>query len=416
MKDDLNDLSGELHGVLDRASADIGAPALATRALDSARRRRARRRGAVAAVLSSTLVVAVVVASQLGRGPNVAPPTNPSLTTSPSPSPTDISAGPDAAPPVDPTRVQPLWDPDDVAELPLDPSVPPLDLLDPAGPAGVTSGTALAAADQEDLSWLWGADGGWRSSSYPEPGQRYVRRAIALTPDGAELVTTGRTALWTRGTDSQQWREVPYPSGFRTESDYSTTLAAYDDGRILLGQFRRYWLLDAEGAATRLPFDALDEVVPAGDDVLAERFAQPLTQVVEEWRDGEIVRSTDSSDLRSLQRPVADDSSIAVTRGYGGYSGGERGPVDNDGLLALDRDGLTTRAYLPTPSRATYYSDNGGLTAVGWLDGDTVLAEVRPRKDFDVTYLITWDVETGELRRAGSYVTATAVVFAIDAL
>ncbi len=69
--------------------------------------------------------------------------------------------------------------------------------------------------------------------------------------------------------------------------------------------------------------------------MLARRFAEPLTGVVEEWRDGEIVRSTDYLPLQSLQRPVADAASIAVTRASTGYSL-PRGPEEQDGLLALD--------------------------------------------------------------------------------
>lgn len=380
----------DLHAVLHRATQSIDAPVLAGRAVVGARSRRARRRGLVAAATSSAVVAAVVIATHVGGTPSVAPPTTPSSAPA---SPTGVpnldadASEPAIAPMIDPATVQPTWDPADVRDLPLDASVSTLDVLEPSGPVGAVSGGALVAADVDGLSWLWGADGGWRSTAYPEPAPGSPGRSIALTPDGSELVVTGRTALWTRSTDSQRWNEVAYPSGFRTDFDYYATVAAFDDGRILLGQYRRFWLLDPDGLATRLPFDALDEVVPAGDDVLAERFAQPLTQVVEEWRGGAVVRATDSSTLQSLQRPVADASSIALTRARTSF-GRPAGVTESDGLLALSRDGLISRAFLPVSSAGSYYSDNNGLTALDWLDSDTVLAEVRPRNAPDVTFAI----------------------------
>lgn len=417
MNDDLHDFSGDLHQVLDCATDDIGAPALAARAFNAARRRRTRRRGAVAAVLSSGLVVAVVVASQVGAGPSVAPPTNPSL--SPSTSPTDVPsvAEATAAAEIDPAKAQPLWDPAGVEDLPRAGVLLP-DELDPVGESGPAIGSAVAVADDGGLCWVLGSSGEWASTAYPEGELEFVGRQVAISSVAYEVVVTGRTALWRRDVSTQEWTKVPYPADFRTQFDYQPSLAVYDDGRILLGQDERWWLIPADGgAATRLPFDRFDDVMTAGSDVLASRFANtaPPQRTVEEWRSGSIVRSQDAIGFQSLQRPVADTFSIAFARARTGYTV-PPSVVESDGLLALDREGLTTRAFLPVPSAASYYTDSGGLTPVGWLNPDTVLVAVRPRDDFDTTWLVTWDVDTGELARAASYATGTNIAFSLLAL
>ncbi len=68
------------------------------------------------------------------------------------------------------------------------------------------------------------------------------------------------------------------------------------------------------------------------------------------------------------------------------------------------------------PSGGSYYSDNQGMTALGWLDPDTVLFEVRPKSAPDLTWLVTWDVETGELLKVGSRISGGAFAVAVDAL
>jgi hypothetical protein len=85
-------------------------------------------------------------------------------------------------------------------------------------------------------------------------------------------------------------------------------------------------------------------------------------------------------------------------------------------LLALELDGLTTRAFLPVKDRNHWYSDGAGLTAIGWLDDDTVLAEVQPRSDAATTWVVTWNVDSGDLRRVASYPADVNLTFAIDEL
>jgi|GEM_PF-3373481 len=318
---------------------------------------------------------------------------------------------------IDPDRVQPAWDPDDVRELPAAGVLLPAVLV-PEGDPGPVRGSAVAAADADGRCWVLGTSGEWTSTAYPEPELPFVGRQVAIASSSDVVVVTGRRALWRRDVSSGDWIEVPYPAGFRTRFDYSPTLAVDDDGRILLGQDQRWWLIDTDGGApTRLPFDRFDDVMTSGGDVLASRFANtsPPTRAVEEWRSGSIISSQDATGFQSLQRPVADERSIAFARARTGYTV-PASAVESDGLLALDRDGLTTRAFLPVPSRASYYSDNGGLSPVGWLDPDTVLVAVRPRSDPDTTWLVTWDVETGELARAASYATGTRIVLASVAL
>jgi hypothetical protein len=135
---------------------------------------------------------------------------------------------------------------------------------------------------------------------------------------------------------------------------------------------------------------------------------------VQEWKAGEVVPITSLGPLENLQRPVISETSLAAARANAEWGPGR--PVDDyDGLIALDRKTLETRGFLRVPYEASYYVDGGTLTPIGWLDDDTVLFTVLP-KNAAKQYLMTWDVETGEVSRVSCWEQSFHAVFATELL
>ncbi|GAB2876431.1 hypothetical protein [Nocardioides pacificus] len=68
---------------------------------------------------------------------------------------------------------------------------------------------------------------------------------------------------------------------------------------------------------------------------------------------------------------------------------------------------------MPTATTNGWYGDT--LTPLAWLDDDTVLFTVIP-KDAAKQYLVTWDVDSGELARVTCWPQDLRVSFATDLL
>lgn len=405
-----------LRDVLDRATDEIGSPDLVATALLDARRRRIRQRGAVAALGSGLAVVSVIaVLAVVDRDADQEPAPG-----GPTPTTTHAPAEPRLAPEIDPDTMQPVWDPDQIQTMPWDESLGLPQDLTPVRSSTLAPSSVVAAADHAGLFCLLLPTGEWvNAGGYPEPGLRYVDRALALSDDGSRIALTGRSGLWWRDLPDGDWQQVDYPGDLQLPTDTSLRLEFGDEETVVLDHFDRFWTVDLiAGTSERLPFDVLDDVTALPDgDLVASRFAdsRPVERSVVRLHRGEVVLATDPTALQSIQRAVASDTSLVVTRAYGG------GPVPPpetalDGLLALELDGLTTRAFLPVEDESTWYSDGGALTAIGWLDDDTVLAQVQPRADADTVWLVTWDVESGELRRVGSYPRDVTMAFATEAM
>ena len=238
---------------------------------------------------------------------------------------------------------------------------------------------------------------------------------MAVSPDGSRIAVVGRRVFAVASGDG--WTSLPLPSKFSGSGDFYVDLHFVGNDRLLLGEWSRFWQVDAlTGDAIRLPFDVIDEVVPAGESIVADRYSDTEPNALELWRDGESRVIGDTAALESTQRPASDGVSLATVRANGAtYDGGDA--TDTDGLLALTLDGLDVRGFLPVPTRNTYYSDSANLTPIGFTSPDTVLAEVRPAKSPRTTWLITWNVETGELRKVASFPTEQPpFALALDAL
>ena len=114
----------------------------------------------------------------------------------------------------------------------------------------------------------------------------------------------------------------------------------------------------------------------------------------------------DTGPLEGLILPAVGESEVAFTRANIVLK--DR-LDDRDGLLAVDRDTFETRGYLPVPDDHDYYAQMEELRPVAWLDDDTLAFTVLP-KDAPKEYLLTWNVETGELSRISCWLLDTGRV------
>ncbi|GAA5152046.1 hypothetical protein GCM10023340_31690 [Nocardioides marinquilinus] len=320
---------------------------------------------------------------------------------------------PPVADPVEPADVQTAWDPDDVESLPWDDTLGlPRDLS--VGVGAAERGAARAVAVADGAVSVLGPAGWYVGAELPDGVGDDA--TVAIAPDGSRFAVVDGDVLAVSTDDG--WTTLPLPRAFSGAGDFYTDLDFVGTDRLLLGEWNRFWEIDvAGGDAVRLPFDVIDEVVPAGGDVLADRYSDTEVNVLERWRDGTATVLGDLSALESTQRPASDGASLVTVRADGGYYGGQPDVTDTDGLLALDLDGLTVRGFLPVPSRASFYSDNANLTPLGFTDPDTVLAEVRPAGSPGTTWLVTWAVGTGEVHRVASFPTdQPRLALALDAL
>ncbi|WP_340538103.1 hypothetical protein [Nocardioides sp. GXZ039] len=392
-----------LHDALERATDAIEAPRLAPAALLSARRRRARRRGAAAGVVAAVAVGAIVTATVVNAGSGTPGPAVPSLPTSSQESTTEIEPDPEpaTAPPIDPAVVQDLWDPATVADLPWAEGTSFPRSLDPRDVAATQSDDTpvLAAVDDGEAISLWHASGARTEIDYPEPAFN-EHSAPALSPDGSVVAFAGRSALWT-STDGGEWARRAYPDGFQVAPDWGVELDLDADGGLLVGQFVRDWRSwylpsGGDGATSRLegaPYD----LAAAPDGALLGFLGGPPRQVVE-FRGGEQTSAVYSDELQSLNRPAATDDVLAAVRGVGNWTPPREGAEEN-GLIAVERDTLATRAYLPIRDPHDSYTDGGTMAALAWLDDETVLASVILGGTPGTQYLFTWNVATGQLSR-----------------
>jgi hypothetical protein len=389
---------------LHRATDSVAAPGLAPGALVAARRRRARNRGIVAAAAAAAAVIAV---SQLPGGTGTEQPVGP-LTPTPTPS-TTPSADPTLPlgtnPPVDPAAIKPRWDPFSVPAAPLRPSVLPERLDPPDAPTAIADDpmdAAVIAWPEKDLDLrLLGSDGRWRSvpgTADAVQGRLYEVVSPALSPDGRQVAMSTNDGILVVDVTRGRSRTIPWPSGPLAEpSDTAPALRWLpgDQGFVVL-HWEGAWLVALDGAGRKAPYGAAPAAqvaVDPGGDVVERRWDERDLRV---WRDGAVV-------TRVLfpywgERLVARHGRVALT-GSGNGLPGDTGP------MVLDAATGELVAYAPIRDPDSAYSDNGHLSAVGFLDADTVLLKVGPIRfgEMDVGeeswHLVAWHLDSGAVER-----------------
>jgi hypothetical protein len=424
----------ELHRVLAEATDHVGSPDLAERALRGAGRRRARRTtlGALALVV---LVGGGVAWAVQERVPHADVVDTPVPTPTPKAGPDDPSDLP-SVPPIDVGVVQPLWDPAEAGGLPwtdlgLPESLqPPVEAYDPPieSPPLVSIRAARAVVARDDRFYVLDTDGarGWFSLEAPDEPMGPANDDLALSRDGTIISFAGMDGLWSRDVRSTRWRRADYPDGFLAGSEYGVSIEAQVAEMAYLADAENRWQIDVQtGRADRIvvPDFVHDvELTPRGV-VLGlgspDRGPHDGRTLVEMIGGGASPVVTRADALQSLTGLAADEDSLAATRAVSTSPADAPDDTWRNGMIALDRDDWSTRAYLPIRDPRWAYTDAGLLAVIAWLDADTVLARVVSTDggyDTGELTLFTWNVGTGELRRVTTLPAAQRFDVALDLL
>lgn len=311
----------------------------------------------------------------------------------------DEPTGPTAAPPAPgaaPTEVasQPRWSPADLTDaphspiqldLPTDPDPPRLD-EDPV-PAVVA---AWARDDAGPL--LLGTDGRWRSapdSMETDTWPGYGVRPPAISPDGTRVAASTKQGLCVLDVETGDVSTIAWPERIAWPWDTSPDLRWLPGAdRLLVSQWNGQWAIGLDGSVERSPYP-LDQRVT---DVFGVDPEGPVHQndfprsTLITWDGAEPVREVP---FPQCERLVAAHGLVACTTGS--LRSRESGPV------VVDTATGEIVAYAPMRDPSSLYSDNGRLTALGFVDPDTVLLRAGTRHG--PWYLATWDFRDGRFER-----------------
>ena len=118
-----------------------------------------------------------------------------------------------------------------------------------------------------------------------------------------------------------------------------------------------------------------------------------------EWDGATRLRTTGTGDLGGLTDLAIHEGEFAAARVDLRYES-PRATNDGDGLIVLDRDGLTTLAFLPVTGDFGEWVAGEEIKPVQWINKLTVLVSVLVG---DEQHLVTWDTRTGALGYVTSY-------------
>jgi hypothetical protein len=256
---------------------------------------------------------------------------------------------------------------------------------------------------------LVGRDGATQPLDLP-PGLGR-QRTVRLSPDGSRVAAVGISGFFWRELDGGDWQRVEVPDSVMGQGIEVTWLPG--SGSLVLRSHLPGVRVDLE-TGEQLDLPELDGYVSWGADPGGLLTYMPRRgELVSQEPDGEL-RSVITTPLESLQRPIVSETSLVAARANSTIASPPAAD-DRDGLIALDRGTLATRGYLPLRDTSSYYVDGGALSARAWLDDDTVLFSVHPLRAGEA-YLVTWDVESGELRGVTSWGGAYSASFATELL
>lgn len=401
----------DLHDLLRDATDHIGPPALVEPALARARRTRARR-AAATGLVATVLALGGVVWAVGDREPRA------DVSETPDPAPTSVPVPTTVPTDEADMGTQPVWDPFAVVDAPrrasalperLDPPADPPSVLDEPLPAAV-----LAWPQEGRALRLLGTDGEWRSvpgteSLSPESLRDVVTPAISS--DGSKVAFSSAAGLWVVDVAAGERTVLPWPDEIAAPTDTPSDVRWMPgDDAVLVLHWSTPWVVGLDGSAEPAsylgPYVGGLAIDPDGP-VLERDFE---TGELLEWRDGEVARRVDDGGIAWGERAAAGHGLFAITGGLGG--GQYAGPV------VVDASTGERVAYAPVRDRSSVYSDNGRLTALGFLDGDTLLLLVGPM-DFRTMdpeegewHLVAWSFRSGDfelLTSGGSQMHAIAV-------
>lgn len=387
--------------LLERATDQVASPGLASPALTAAARRHAHRRVLIASAAVAAIVVGTgsIVASQSGDQPP-----NPSRTPTPG----------DTTPPVeeshsafDPNE-QPLWDPLTLGEASARDSLLPARLEPPVNPPSIARLPMEAAViawpqEGEDVRLL-GTDGEWRciEGTADAAGSTWWYSNPALSSDGTRVAMSSEDGVVVADVTTGEQEVIPWPDALHAPWDTAPEVRWLPDNTgLAVFYWNGNWVVDLDGNWREAPFARGYSTSVAID------HDGPI--IAHNWRTSELVEWDGDEVARRVPFPYQGER---FASGYGriAFTTGNPGDVAGGattGSAPVVVDGATGELLAFRPIRDPYatYSDNGHLTALGFLDADTVLYLVGPaeyvdrRLVVDAWHLAAWDVETGEFER-----------------
>jgi len=256
------------------------------------------------------------------------------------------------------------------------------------------SGILAAIRDVVGLRLL-GTDGTWRLASVPR--SQYLVFGVndfarpANSSDGTRVAVALEAGIRVIDATTGDERTIPWPPRFSAPRDAppSVVWQPGDDGFYVFDTVRT-WMVALDGSHREAPFRSYAFGVDTDGRVYQNAFrARRLVT----WEGNEMV---DRSPFVQCERMVAAHGMVACTAGS--LQSFRSGPVVVD-----PRTGKII-AYAPIKDRDSLYSDNGGLTVLGFLDESTVLMVVGPpafhRNGIDEERsLVSWQFRTGEFQR-----------------
>jgi hypothetical protein len=394
----------DLRTLLELATDEVESPDLARTSLATAHRRRTRRRGIVAGVAAAVAVGGVIVVPRVvDERPDRTTPGEEMTPPTPTPS---VDDG-------DPST-QPVWDPERVPELPVRRTVLPTsiahgDNLDPSPEQVPMTGVVLATVDDSAL-YLLDPDGSWRMMPWSSIGVPYGPTDIArpsISSDGTRVAVARDAGILVVDVTTGETRTIAWPTKFAPPRDNPPGVVWQpgDEGFVVF-DIDGTWLVN-DGGSREAPFQsyafAVDDTGPL---VYVNNFER---RTLVTWAGDKV---DDESPFVQCERMVASYPYVACTAGS--LQSGRSGPV------VVDARSGEILAYAPIEDPNAAYSDNGGLTMLGFVDEDTVVMLVggpayTPQPS-GARHLVTWDFRTGEFERVatgGSVLRSVAVAPAL---
>lgn len=385
----------QLRDALEKASAHFDARQLAQRALEERSRRLRHRRALVAGLVVLAFTLPSVFLNRDDRSADTVDSPQPTVT------PIDEIPAPES---------QPIWDPFTITEAPTRDSVLPDRLVPPDASATITDDPLpdIAVAwptEGRDLRLL-GSNGEWRSVPGTATAIEGSLRDIvwpSISPDGDRVAMSTDAGILV--VDAEGGREVlAWPPELEGPFDTLPRVVWLpdDDGFVVL-HWKRPWFMGFDGSAEPAPFPATygtGVMVDPDDGTVRQRRWQRYDLV--EWKDGQ------AENVVSL----GGYGERFVTRfGLVAYTGGPPGQQQTafrSGPVVVDAANGEVVAYAPIKDPSSVYSDNGHLTAKGFLDADTVLLLLTPmnyrtmQPEDAITHLVAWHWRTGDFERLAS--------------
>ncbi|WP_162799476.1 hypothetical protein [Nocardioides sp. 616] len=400
-----------LSEVLHRATDRIESPGMARAALIGARQAR-RRRGAVAVAAVAASVLAVLGGIRLIGGGTIGTAPAPAAPT-PTASPTPTGAPTPSAPePPDEPVVHPTWDPFTIVDAPLRETVLPVRLVPPEEAPAIEDDPMPAAV----VAWpaagrdvmLLGEDGRWRSvpgtaealsgtlNDVVRPVLPHGGQKVAMSTDAGILVVEVATGAR---------RTIPWPDEL-AEWDTAPELRWAPLGNaagLAVLHWDATWLVELDGTARRAPYSR-----PYGTGLAFD----PVGPVVEKrWEELDLRVWDGAPHVASITSSVPFGywgERLIFERGLVAMTGGGNGLPGDGGPMVVEAATGAVVGYAPIRDRSSVYTDNGYLTALGFLDEETVLLLVGPM-DFrtmdlgeEQRHLVAWDFRAGTFERLTS--------------